>query len=473
MSISPESPISPLGRRESFMSAPYSGRDRGRKVSTTSSATESVDGDERKAPAGYVRQLAAATMTLVSGASDEVQSMRIAREDELIELSRSCSKLETPVAEILSKASDSSDDSVGNSPSSPQRLPSTAPERHVGSPLLLRLCGILPWGCGDTVQSHRRPLASISRYSLLILSVLAVAVSTAQIVQLTGMDHCQGTACRPLYQLSSLVFALSSLMGLIVIRAVPKGKLLGSSKALLVACARQQGVVDTWSRRSRTQSVFMAFLWVCSLFAHTMGVRSAGWQGVVSVFAFFVTSSIFVALTCTILHVNCCLTLLIDAYCSHFPECPNVDCSVREWNILQAVLRKASGAVEKGFVVLQTTALVTSLLAIVDLLFDDDSQFWNLLSVALLGFGEARLIFKSAEVTEKCTRLPSLINSLSFGVDVDMARHYLVEYVTYSGAGFYVGEVRLTNAMAMRLAYISLLVAFGVMTKTMSTQPHY
>merc|ERR1712107_385915 len=93
---------------------------------------------------------------------------------------------------------------------------------------------------------------------------------------------------------------------------------------------------------------------------------------------------------------------------------------------------------------------------------------WLLLSVSLLALVDARLFLWAAEVTEKCARVPPLVNSLSFGVDVDPQRHYLVEYVAYSAAGFYVKEVRLTAAMALKLAYISGLVAFGVLTKVAS-----
>jgi len=448
---------------------PYLSRHRSCRMSLASTGSSSQDDDEKKARSGYVRQLAVATRTLVSSPVNEVQSLRLAREDELIELSQSVLGTCTcAVAEVLPAATDSCNVEVGDDPSLCQRQPDTLSDRHVCSPLCLRLCGILPRQCCDNVKSRRWAWASANHYTSLALASVAVVVCTHQMVhsQPTGMhDHNQGTMC------SDLVVAVGSLIGIITTRAVWHCNLLGSSQSLLAVSTRRQGVMGAWSKLSRKQNIFMAFLWGCSLLMRVMDAWSAGWHGAVSVATFFVTSSIFVALTFTILHVNCCLTLLIDAYCSHFTEDLELDWFVREWNILQAVLRKASGAVEKSFVVLQTTALAAVLLRIVHLFLHSDSQSWCLPAVMFLGLCDGWLIFKSAEVTEKCSRLPSVINSLSFGRDVDMRRHYLVQYVSYSGAGFYVGEVRLTNAMAIKFAYVSGLVFFGVLTKVVSVRP--
>jgi len=447
-------------------------RHRGPNISTTSTGSNSQDDDEKKPPGGYVRQLAAATLTLVSGPTNEVQSVRLAREDELIELTQSdpgvCS-----LEDVASDAGDCCDTARGDDPTPSRRTPQMVPERYVGCPLWLRVCGILPWERSSALNLHRQQLASANRYTLLALAVLALIVCTQQMVhgQSNISDkNCQEGKYHDLQQLSDLVIALGSLIGLVAIWAVPNCNLLGNSGALLVACARRQGVVEAWSKSSWKQNLVMGFLWGCSLLVRAMGAWSAGWCGAVGAATFFFTSGVFMALTFALLHVNCSLTLLIDAYCSYLTERPELDCCVREWNILQAVLRKASGAVEKGFVALQTTALVTVLLGVADLFLHGNLLSWNLLAFMLLALSEARLIFKSAEVTEKCIRLPSLINSLSFGCDVvDMGRHYLVEYITYSGAGFYVGEVRLTKAMAIKLVYVVGLVAFGVITRAVST----
>mmetsp|Transcript_64608 Transcript_64608/g.179161 ORF Transcript_64608/g.179161 Transcript_64608/m.179161 type:complete len:502 (+) Transcript_64608:78-1583(+) len=76
--------------------------------------------------------------------------------------------------------------------------------------------------------------------------------------------------------------------------------------------------------------------------------------------------------------------------------------------------------------------------------------------------------FKAADVTEVCARVPSFVNSLTLNFN-DSDRHYLVQHVTYSTAGFYVGEVRLTGAAALKLVYTVGLVAFGILTKFASS----
>jgi hypothetical protein len=160
---------------------------------------------------------------------------------------------------------------------------------------------------------------------------------------------------------------------------------------------------------------------------------------------------------------------MIDKYCAHYAEGREVQMNVSEWNTLQAILRRASRALEKGFLVVQTTVLVMMLLGMSNLLLlggqQDFSHFWWESSMGMLALSAALGFFKAAEVTESCARVPSLINSYTFGRNIDKSRHYLIEYVTYSAAGFYVGEVRLTAAMALKLTYIAGLLIFGVLTK--------
>lgn len=84
----------------------------------------------------------------------------------------------------------------------------------------------------------------------------------------------------------------------------------------------------------------------------------------------------------------------------------------------------------------------------------------GLLTVSLL----VRAFLVAAGITDKCVRVPALVNSLCFGVNTEQRRHLLVEFVRRSDAGFYVFDVRLTTGMALRFMYMWSIIAFGLAT---------
>ena len=77
------------------------------------------------------------------------------------------------------------------------------------------------------------------------------------------------------------------------------------------------------------------------------------------------------------------------------------------------------------------------------------------------------MVFCAAAVSDKCARVPSLINSLSFGDGAELERKHVVEYIFHSAAGFYVFNVQLTTSTAMKLVYLTGVVVFAIATKVL------
>jgi len=287
--------------------------------------------------------------------------------------------------------------------------------------------------------------------------------------------------CFNFQPLMDLCLALGNTVGLIALRMLFSNNLLGSREAVLVGYARRVRLLHPWSQVSTWQCGMLIFAWTLAMIVRTLSSaqlpdgslhlpRDGSYYLRLAGFAF--ASGLFGVLTYSLLHVMVLLTMMVDAFCFRFVEEPHLEEGVQNWNILQAVLRRASGALEVGFLAMQTTTLMTALVGLTAVVVSTDNPrqpVMLLLAAAPLNTVSARLFFKASEVTEKCTRVPSLINSLSFGRDVDLRRHYLVQYITYSAAGFYVKEVRLTSAMTIKLAYASGIIAFGVLTKIAST----
>ena len=120
--------------------------------------------------------------------------------------------------------------------------------------------------------------------------------------------------------------------------------------------------------------------------------------------------------------------------------------------------------------VLQATMLCTVLLGGVDAYHGTQGNVAPVSSLvpgALVMLGISRVFFKASEVTDRCARVPSLINAYDFGstTDFDEERQYVVEYVLHSDAGFHVFEIRLTSAMTLKFAYVCAIGFFTLLTQ--------
>jgi hypothetical protein len=214
-------------------------------------------------------------------------------------------------------------------------------------------------------------------------------------------------------------------------------------------------------------------MWACSVGFRALGAWSEkSWQDVISCAAFSLSSSAFLGVALAIVHVSTGLISGVDCYCDDM-VCCNFSESSHNWNVLQALLRKASTVLDPAFVVLQTTALALLVIASAGALLPHEHvNPWHALSLVFPPCIAFRVFFKVSDITEKCVRMPSLINSFASGTDefVDMRVHYLVEFITYSAAGFYVWGVRISKAAAMKLAYVSAVITITVMTRVLATQ---
>lgn len=416
----------------------------------SSTSRSNLEGEECKNSASIFR----AAKVLVPNTVDEVQFLRVAREKELTAVI-----MENPYYETESHSENLVN--TGNDAGSDVRcrVVFTPAEQHVGSPAWLRVCGVL-------LQKHKA--RHVYRYSILVLTLAIFGIYVEQSCAMSEDDYFRFEI------FSELVLTMGSVLGILACRGLCKTDILGGADAMLVTYARRQEVVDQWSVVAAHENMVLILLWVGSVLCRGLAVADTilpwkdgfDWRETLAVSTFTCTSFFFVSLVYCISHIVFGLVMLVDAYCFYVVEEEDIERYVTEWNMLQAVLRKASSTVETGFLVLQTTVLLYVLLTMTCFLIHGLSIWW-MLSMLILVLCDARLFYAAAQVTEKCSRVPPLINSLSFGRNsaVDERRHYLVEYVTYSAAGFYVCEVRLTAAMALKLSYISVIAAFGILTK--------
>lgn len=152
----------------------------------------------------------------------------------------------------------------------------------------------------------------------------------------------------------------------------------------------------------------------------------------------------------------------VDAFCDNLIESPDLAEAIHNWNLFQAVCRTSCCGVQAFFAVQQATATAVALLGIFGARQGLGlASAHNLLPSLVLVLAIIRTSLGAAAVSDKCARVPMLVNSLSFGRDWDCDRMYMVEYIVHSRAGFYVFDVRLTLASVVRAFYIACAVTIG------------
>merc|ERR1719506_2834767 len=116
--------------------------------------------------------------------------------------------------------------------------------------------------------------------------------------------------------------------------------------------------------------------------------------------------------------------------------------------MVQAMLRKGSASIQACLAVLQATVVFTFFLGAFDVYQSaqqEHEQAYTTLLIpgALLPLGVLSTFFKASNVTDRCARVPSLLNSITWEdcEEMDMQRQYVVQYVLYSEPGFYIFEI--------------------------------
>lgn len=361
----------------------------------------------------------------------------------------------------------------------------TGLQSAVASPRWLQVCGILPCGeCGGCFFSSQATFAIMARlgsrtwYQLLVRLMVILSLSfyiyeavAVQTKASTLQFECD--TCLQAQLMSDMPLALGSFFGLLFSDGVYKNNIIGSEDSLLVCfCRREEGLVERWAMFSRLARTEMLFLWVCmngERLRSIIAMEVDTTHKVLHVVGFALISAVLMGLAYCLLHVCRALATMTDAFCSGFAEHPDCHQAVRDWNVLQALLRKVSYSVESVFLVMLTAALVAVCLPLLrQSSTDSTNTLMAVIPASLVLISVARISFRAGAVTYKCDRVPALINALDFGKDIDHERQYVINYILHSMAGFYVFEVRVTAEMVLKFAYVSGAIVFGVLTQLVS-----
>jgi hypothetical protein len=335
---------------------------------------------------------------------------------------------------------------------------------------MMCICGVLPFGTGV--------MAKVYCLSVLIVAVIiatwSVALATWDLQNAMSVHLC--TAC----------FAVGALLGLLGIRATRIESVLGPVAKPLETHAWRDEWFRTWHRKSMQRFMLVFVIWLTAGISRSIAVTNVVGQcwdegnssASMHLLCFWVVSGLLVLQTYSQLYTSSGLELMVDDYCIRFFADKDVPDALMRWNVIQAFLRRSSSMLEPCIWAVATSQVVALLLTGLQAM-DGTSPLaqerecavcWGT-SVLLPFVSTLYSLLRAAAVTEKCSRVPSLINSIILGstpsateeCGLDEKYRHLVEYITISAAGFYVHGMRITAFMALKLIYI-----FGFALLTLS-----
>lgn len=329
------------------------------------------------------------------------------------------------------------------------------------STFLLATFGMVPFRVGRVWELYRLALAAV------LCSVLLVSVARA-VQSSQGLYAHLSTAC----------IALGDLLAVLFLRARGLRSFIGPHSKPLESYARSTGFLGDWRRMSMERGILVLMFWAWMAVSKFLGaaLQCAGApKSFLATGGSVLAYSILASLVYCQIHVCSAMELAIDNYCIKLFDSPDANTGITEWNLLQAMLRRAAHILEASFLSQGTTILGVTLLTILELFSQPRVDVrsvspqclaswagWVLPPTAMVFYA----VFRAASVTEKCLRVPALINSWVFsGQQIDHERSYVVQYIVNSSAGFYVKGVRVNSQIALKLFYTFGVLAFTVITQ--------
>lgn len=315
-------------------------------------------------------------------------------------------------------------------------------------PFWLRLWGMVPLCPQLGSHSNSRSL-SLHRALLIFIAAVAFCVHVWMSIAMWGRDARLRYMC-------NVVLSLGALLGFCLRITCTKASLLGSSNEMLLMHARAHGYERAWLDRTNLHSRLMAALWFCSVSVYSISLLSGvvelpamqsvhhTWSsGALAAATYAYVSGVFSALLLHVIHICNAQVGMIDAFCVRMFEDRDVAAGIRQWNALQGILRCTSMAVSPCLVILVTMTVMVLGLGVNEILSTDAPLMRvavNILPVSVISLGSVGASVSAAMVSAKCSRVPALASSINTGTDLDFDRQYMVEYIFFSDAGFYIGE---------------------------------
>jgi hypothetical protein len=339
--------------------------------------------------------------------------------------------------------------------------------------LPLNISGIMPWDASYLGSQWLRLVSIAYQGVCLLLLFLACSAHAEQLFRSSASSQIAA---------SDMALAVGSFIGLAVLSSPQGSAVLCDCFKMIVSPSRAEKkdslpVFRAWI--AGADMVATLVLWFCTIAVSLLRCERLDTDAAVYVSTSALCSFTLLGLSLCLLYACRAFTRTIDVYCFETAGHDRIENAVREWNVLQAVLRKGSTAFELSILVLQATVITALLLCIFGVAREEQPPL-ALIPVGLISAHVMAALLCAASVTDKCARVPPLINSVGDDSEecdeellpdqaiehsnLQLSRQYAVQYIINSAAGFYVFDVRLTSAMVVKVMYVSGALVFALVT---------
>lgn len=344
--------------------------------------------------------------------------------------------------------------------------------RDMASTFPIRASGLLLMGPRSfrNVQEVRAGLRALLYQGLVM--VIAISCSLIYAWHIASKSTMPRAITISTSHVADLPLAFGSVAGLASVGVLTFGaRVIDQQNLMRSYCARQSSL-QKWMKASSRDSIVTVAVWTASVIwrAKTDCLGPAilgqfGFNDARSVCAFAISTWILVSVTSLVLYMCRGMTYMVDGCCARFAaEDYNVELpeAAMEWNLLQSLVRRACKSIEVCFLILQATIFAACVAMTAELWISKRPLLYTLdrlVPTIAQCVAMTRVLFAAADVTNKCSRVPSLVAASRRGSQINAALNYFVNYVATCEAGFHICEIRLTSYMVMK--FTSVLCATG------------
>jgi len=227
-----------------------------------------------------------------------------------------------------------------------------------------------------------------------------------------------------------------------------------------VAYACRNGFIHTLARQAR--KVFI-MAWIASILMMAT-LRLSEWFVVFSWVALFT----WVGMLMSVIYF---CSLGLDAFALVVVDTKELAGLIQKFNVLNAVMRRAAYSVQfalTGFATFVFTIVIIWLNTVVS--HNTALQGDFMLKLAVWGgtmflLGVTMLVF-IAMVNTKCKRLPALVHSLNFGMEINHDKWCVAAHIEGCDAGFLIYNMAVAPTSVMKFSYIILAASIFLFTRT-------
>jgi len=337
--------------------------------------------------------------------------------------------------------------------------------------MLLCICGIIRWSNGRLARLYYR--------SVLLVPMFLIGLCVYR------ASH-PGVFMHEL--LPSGCYAFASLVGLISLQCKGVHDLLSWSVGLLEKYATSSKFSKSWHWMSFQQWVLTSCCGVCMILAKILlsvdpqcggqaDDKPAGFLSFVDVVCSGAATVLLVTVLYCQVHVTSALELAVESFCTRLVSDRNLSRGISEWDLLQAILRRAASVIDGALCMLVSVLLSHYVFTGLQILQQGQGLHqayanghcaawwcgWLLPPWLLILYS----LYRAASVTEQCCRVPTMVNSwVSDSDTVDTDIQNAVQYIVHSAAGFYIKGVRITSYMTMKVMYLLGVISFTIVSQS-------